>query len=220
MAFIQRMIQTGIRDKFLLVSVDKYSVPDGVDRVPYIITREKRPIYGNLIDMFIDALSSSPGAMASSVSAAPPSNSPMNKMNTLNTASMKPTITADTKSEIQPIDVGMNGFTYLDEDVSKKSEMNSGASVLGFVYLEDGATSTAKNPPAFQGGQATVSQGSQPKSLSGSYSSHVFTPTTTPSNPMAQEMQENPYGVSEFNKDKISEDAFKQFLEARNKALI
>ena len=208
MSLIENMVQKGVRSKFLLVSLDKYNAPDGVDRVPYIITREKRHICGPFIDMFINALASQFSENTSSPTAT-------STVCTLPTA--KITGSSGNKEEIQPIDFGTNGFTYLDEDVNKKSEMNNASSVLGFVYLEDGASSAGTIP---RGTQPPTLKTRPPDNNPASYSSHIFTPTSTPSNPMLQDLQENPYGVSDSNKDKITDDAFKKFLEARNKALV
>jgi len=211
MTLIQTMVQKGVRGKFLLVSLDKYDAPDGVDRVPYIITREKRHIFGPLIDMFINALASSSGEISNPMATHQmPTASPT--AGTFPTVG-KPAVSAGTKDEIQPIDFGTHGFTYLDEDVNKKSEMNNGSSVLGFVYLEDGAsTNIPRAPPP-------TLKTKPHESTQASYSSHVFTPTSTPSDPMLQDIQDNPYGVSDSKNDKITDDAFKRFLEARNSAI-
>ena len=209
MNLIQSMVEKGVRSKFLLVSLDKYNAPDGVDRVPYIITREKRHICGPLIDMFMNALASSSADTSAPASANTMMNSATSTVCTLPTA--KP---SGSKEEIQPIDFGTNGFTYLDEDVNKKSEMNNASSVLGFVYLEDGVPLAGGIP------RATPPPTLKTKPQEGSYSSHVFTPTSTPSNPILQNLQENPYGVCDTKDDKITEDAFKRFLDARSKALV
>lgn len=216
MSLIQNMVQKGVRSKFLLVSLDKYNAPDGVDRVPYIITREKRHICGPLIDMFMNALASQSSGETSPSTATHPMTTATSTVCTLPTAKTAGSLLGN-KEEIQPIDFGTNGFTYLDEDVNKKSEMNNASSVLGFVYLEDGASSAGTIP---RGTPPPTLKTRPPDSNPGSYSSHVFTPTSTPSDPMLQDLQDNPYGVSESSKDKITDDAFKKFLEARNKALV
>jgi len=184
---LTEIVKRGIRPKFLLICVEKHRVPPIVDRVPFIMTSDKKIVLENNINMFIQSLVQT----SVNTSAHAANNTQMND----DIVAYSPSPRNHFGSEYCMIDEN-NEMTTMNNTSKKRNGISE---VLGYVFLDEqddgdqerthrafenaqanGNTAPITNAPVYSSSVPSQVSQSSPSSFIGSPAADAFSPSYVP----------------------------------------
>lgn len=197
---LTEIVKRGIRPKFLLICVEKHRVPPIVDRVPFIMTSDKKIVLENNINMFIQSL------MQTSLNTG--SHTTHNTQGSDDIVAYAPSPRNHFGSEYCMIDDN-NEMTTMNNTTKKRNGISE---VLGYVFLDEqddadqerthrafeyaqanGNTAPITNAPVYSSAVPSAVSRSSPSSFIGFPAADAFSPSYVPQKiPQLSPAMQNP----------------------------